>query len=367
MNLVPWQPPAFLRTCQEVDLWNAILSYRDHPLVHEGWNAAFKFRAIDPPDPATPALLIQPDEGPRFAAVISFFPFAAMFGADLEIAELHALPQALRGYLEEGIVSTLWRAIPDNRMGGVRIAATGTLEAIVSQIAASELQDELPNKLPNKLQWLSISIEDVAPEPVTISIGLTVASFVSVIAGGAIAPAAVDRGLAHVLVTEASYTLGSLPTTFDQLARLGPGDLVMLPELPPDLVVLRAQGRSHAFRFLNENWVFLGREAAERYRPTPGTTERTSAMSQEYDPSEVQVTDLRELGVVVDFDLGRMSIPLAQVQAWQPGAVVLEPPALNPGVEVAIRANGQVIGIGDLVRIDDRVGVRITRLISKAG
>jgi type III secretion system YscQ/HrcQ family protein len=142
----------------------------------------------------------------------------------------------------------------------------------------------------------------------------------------------------------------------------------MLPELPPDLVVLRAQGRSHAFRFLNENWVFLGREAAERYRPTPGTTERTSPMSQEYDPSEEQVTDLRELGVVIDFDLGRMSIPLAQVQAWQPGAVVpLEPPALNPGVEVAIRANGQVIGIGDLVRIDDRVGVRITRLISKAG
>jgi type III secretion system YscQ/HrcQ family protein len=364
MNLAPWQPPTFLRNSREIDLWNAILSYRDHPLVHEGWNAAFRFSAVDPPDPATSALLIQPDEGPRFAAVISFFPFAAMFDADLEMADVHKLPQALRSCLEEGIVSALWRAVPDNRMGGARIAAAGTLESIASQIAGSGLPDELPKEL----QWLSISIEDVAPEPVTILVGLTIASLVSVVAGGAIAPAAVDRGLSHVLVTEASYTLGSLPITFDELARLGPGDLVMLPELPPDVVVLRAQGRSHAFRSINEDWIFLGREVAERYRPLPGTIERTSPMSHENDPSEQPVTDLQELGVVVDFDLGRMSIPLAQVEAWQPGAVVpLEPPALNAGVEVTIRANGQIIGIGDLIRIDDRVGVRVTRLLSKAG
>jgi flagellar motor switch/type III secretory pathway protein FliN len=61
-----------------------------------------------------------------------------------------------------------------------------------------------------------------------------------------------------------------------------------------------------------------------------------------------------------------MNIPLAQVQSWQRGAVVaLDPPPLNEGVEVSIRANGQLIGIGDLVRIDNRVGVRITRLLSK--
>jgi type III secretion system YscQ/HrcQ family protein len=291
-----------------------------------------------------------------------------MFGADLDMADVQKLPRALRNCLEEGIVATLWRAIPDNRMGEARIVAAGALETIVGQTAAGRLPNELPNKSPGALQWLSISIEDVAPEPVTISVGLTVASLVSVIAGGAIAPAAIDRGLSRVLVTEASYTLGSLTITFDELARLGPGDVVMLAELPPDLVVLRAQGRSHAFRLSNEDWIYLGREVAERYRPVPGTIERTNAMSDQHDPSQELVTDLRELGVVVDFDLGRMSIPLAQVEAWQPGAVVpLDPPALNAGVEVTIRANGQIIGIGDLVRIDDRVGVRVTRLMSKAG
>jgi type III secretion system YscQ/HrcQ family protein len=362
MNLVPWQPPTFLRSYQDIDLWNAILSYRDHALAQEGWNAAFRFSAIEPPDAATPALLIAPDQGPRFLAVIRSFPFAAMFDADLEMADIHQLPPALRGCLEEGVVATLWAAIPDNRMGNVRIAATGALTSIAGEIVAGESEPI------GELQWLSVSIEDVAPEPVTILIGLTMASLVSVVAGGAIAPAAIDRGLAQVLVTEASYSLGSLPVRFDELARLGPGDVVMLPELPPDLVVLQVQGRSHAFRLINENWIFLGREVTERYRPVPGTTERTSAMPIENQPSDLPVTELRELGVIVDFDLGRMNIPLAQVEAWQPGAVVpLEPPALSAGVEVTIRANGQTIGIGDLVRIDDRVGVRITRMLSRAG
>jgi type III secretion system YscQ/HrcQ family protein len=356
MNLVPWQPPAFLRTSQEIDLWNAILSYRDHPLMPTGWDAAFRFSVVDPPGPATRALLIEPDLGPRFAAVIDQFPFAAMFGADLEMTEVNELPQALRSCLEDGIVATLWRAIPDNRMGSIRIATSGALESFASQIDASELQ------------WLSVTIENVTPEPVTVRVGLTVSSLVSIVAGGAIAPAAVDRALADALVTEASYTLGSLSITFDELGRLGPGDVVILAELPPDLVVLRVQGRSHAFRNIDEDWIFQGREVAERYRPAPDTIERTTPMSTEYDASEALVTDLQELGVVVDFDLGRMSISLAQVQAWQPGTVVpLQPPELTPGVEVTIRANGQLIGIGDLIRIDDRVGVRITRLMSKPG
>jgi flagellar motor switch/type III secretory pathway protein FliN len=183
----------------------------------------------------------------------------------------------------------------------------------------------------------------------------------STFANGAIAPAAIDRGLVHALVTEACYTLGSLSVTFDELSKLGPGELVILPELPPDLAILRIQGRAYAFRFTDRNWVCLGREVTERYRPALGANERTGTMPQEQYSS---LEALEGLGVVIDFDVGRMSIPLAQVQTWQPGTVVsIDPPALNPGVEVTIRANGQVIGIGDLVRIDERIGVRITRLM----
>jgi flagellar motor switch/type III secretory pathway protein FliN len=293
-------------------------------------------------------------ERPCFAAVVDSFPFAGMFGADLDMAEVHRLPQTLRGCLEEGIVSALWHAIPDNHMGGVRIVASSPLDEIVDRIGTGDLQ------------WLSISIEGIAPEPAIISIGLTLGAFVSILAEGALAPAAIDRGLSSALVTEAYYTLGSLPLTFAAIAALGPGDLVVLPEVPPDLAILRAQGRAHAFRFIDQNWVCLGREVTERYRPALDAIERTSTMSQDYSAPESPITIPEKLGIVIDFDLGRMSIPLAQIETWQPGTVVaLEPPALDAGVEVTIRANGQIIGIGDLVRIDDRIGVRITRLMSR--
>jgi flagellar motor switch/type III secretory pathway protein FliN len=298
--------------------------------------------------------LIQPDSGPPFAAIIKHFPFAAMFGPDLEMIELRGLPPALRGCLEEGIVSTLWHAIPDNRMGEARIIVTGPLKSITPKVDA------------NELQWLSISIENIASEPISISIGLTMSSLISTVMGGALAPAAIGSGLAYALPSEASYTLGNVTVTYRELAELGPGDVVVLPQLPPDLVLLRAQGRCYAFRLIDQNWTCLGREVTERYRPTLNTIERTTAMSQ--DPADEPITGLDALGVIVDFDLGRMSIPLAQLQSWQPGSVVPldRPPASQEGAEVSIRANGQAIGIGDLVRIEDRIAVRITRLFSKA-
>ncbi|PDT90825.1 hypothetical protein CO669_07570 [Bradyrhizobium sp. Y36] len=366
MTIVHWQPPAFTAALAHHELWNAILSYREVPLSQGASSAAFRFSAIDPPDPAMPALLVQPDGGPLFAAIIDTFPFGALFGADLEMPDVHDLPPALRSCIEEGMVGTIWDAIPDNHMGRPRIVARGALVDVAPRIGGA-------------LHWLSLSIDRIATEPVRLSIGATMSSFASVVASGAFAPAAVNRGLADSLATEACHTLGSLRLSYRDLAALRPGDVVALPQLPPDLIVLRAQGRAHAFRLTDENWVCLGHEVTERYRRS--LLERVNSMSEDHDPlprtgadpqpdvaaADAPVATMAELGVIVDFDVGRMSIPLAQVQAWQPGAIVsLDRPALENGVEVAIRANGQLIGTGDLIRIDERIGVRITRVMSSS-
>lgn len=364
MTIVHWQPPAFSAAFDDHELWNAILSYRDVPLSRGPSGPAFRFSAIDPPEPATPALLLQPEGGPLFVAIIDTFPFAALFGADLDMPDVHGLPPALRGCIEEGVVGTIWDAIPENHMGRPTIVARGALQDVSARIGKG-------------LQWLSVTIDRIASEPVRLVIGAAVSSFTSVVAAGAIAPAAVNRGLAESLATEACHTLGSLRLSYRDLSRLQPGDVVALPRLPPDLIVLRAQGRAHAFRLTDETWVCLGHEVTERYRRS--LLERVNSMSDDHDSlsrigadtqpdaaaAEEPVAAMAELGVIVDFDIGRMSIPLAQVQAWQPGAIVsLDRPALDNGVEVAIRANGQLIGIGDLIRIDERIGVRITRVMS---
>lgn len=77
---------------------------------------------------------------------------------------------------------------------------------------------------------------------------------------------------------------------------------------------------------------------------------------------------LEGLAIVVDFDLGSLTVPLAAIESWQPGAVIpLNPPVASDGVEVTVRANGQIVGVGDLVQIDDRVAVRLTRLTHTQG
>ncbi len=73
---------------------------------------------------------------------------------------------------------------------------------------------------------------------------------------------------------------------------------------------------------------------------------------------------LADLGLTVDFDIGDKDISLAEIESWQPGAVVaLDPPQFAGRVEVTLRVNGRAIATGDLIAIDDRLAVRLSRLL----
>jgi flagellar motor switch/type III secretory pathway protein FliN len=352
MNLSQWLPPNIPRTYQQNEIWNAILSYRDRPLAPKGWPVTFQFSVGVPPNAATRVLILQPEYGPRFLAVITAFPFGKMFGADLDMADIGQLPATLRNCIEEGIVATFSRAIPDNRMGELRILGSGPFESIQRR------------SMPEELQWLAITINGAAPDPITISAGISVEAFVSVAAGGAVAPSEVVRGVEALLQMEIRYSLGSLSTTYNGLLQLKTGDVIVLPELPPDQSIIQATTGTYTFRLAEEGWVCASREAAERYRAESGLFGGLALMSNTINNSEASNMDAGDLGVVIDFDLGRTTVPLAQVQSWQPGMVVpLEPPAAEDGVEVTVRANGQIVATGDLVRIDDRIAVRLNRLV----
>lgn len=69
---------------------------------------------------------------------------------------------------------------------------------------------------------------------------------------------------------------------------------------------------------------------------------------------------LGELPVTLVFELGRSELPLAAVQGLAPGAVI--PLGRDPGEAVEIVANGRRIGRGEIVRIEDELGIRVVRL-----
>ena len=70
---------------------------------------------------------------------------------------------------------------------------------------------------------------------------------------------------------------------------------------------------------------------------------------------------LDQLQVQVSFEVGRQTLDLQSLAALEPGALI----DLACGLEgeVRILANQRCVGTGELVRIQDRLGVRVTRLL----
>ncbi|GAB1387144.1 hypothetical protein MASR1M59_22920 [Melaminivora sp.] len=77
------------------------------------------------------------------------------------------------------------------------------------------------------------------------------------------------------------------------------------------------------------------------------------------------MASLADLPVRLSFDLGELTLTLAQLQALQPGqALALGRPLAGA---VQVRANGVLIGAGELVQIDGQLGVSLSHLWADGG
>lgn len=73
--------------------------------------------------------------------------------------------------------------------------------------------------------------------------------------------------------------------------------------------------------------------------------------------------DLEDVQINLSFEVGQKRIPLKDLQALKSGYTFeLENSADRP---VNIRANGRIIGTGELLKIGDRVGIRVTSFSKK--
>jgi type III secretion system YscQ/HrcQ family protein len=72
----------------------------------------------------------------------------------------------------------------------------------------------------------------------------------------------------------------------------------------------------------------------------------------------------QELPVTLSFEAGSVSIPFDQLASVRPGFVFELAQALDASL-IRVLANGVEVGAGELVRIDDQLGVRLTQLNNK--
>lgn len=151
-------------------------------------------------------------------------------------------------------------------------------------------------------------------------------------------------------------TLGATRLSVAELASLEPGDSVLLEQ-----VWLDADGSL---------WLLAG-ELGVRVRWNDGrldVTQTATAIGLAMAESETQTTatpeapplDLQRIPVRLTFDLGERTLTLGEIKALQVGQSLELARPLEQAVQ--IRANGALIGSGELVEIDGRIGVTIVSL-----
>lgn len=339
MNAVPIPilPSAVGLAGDAVRLWNTLVSHAGEPLPLAGKAEAAFTLAAAPPATAT-AAVVTTSGGLAAVVHVAAYPFKARFGIDLEAEDVEALPEGLRRAIVEGVLRSAWALLPDLGFGAIRIEAVGPLAALSVPAA------------PADPRWLEVELKN-GGERTLLHLGIDPAALADRLGASRWAPRRLWPGLKARLPVRITHRLGTIDLTIAEAAALSPGDLVVMPDLPPERAVVAAEGLHFDLALAERGWRIQAIAPAALREPARGGQTLSDIPARE------------RLAVTLQFDIGEASVPLADLETWQVGAVVpIGVPERADGVQVTVRANGTVVGSGDLVRIDDRIAVRLTRL-----
>ncbi|MGV6810351.1 MAG: FliM/FliN family flagellar motor switch protein [bacterium] len=92
-------------------------------------------------------------------------------------------------------------------------------------------------------------------------------------------------------------------------------------------------------------------------------TFKSGELPMDNDEQDVAIADIDDMPVLLSFDLGDELLTFKQVGQIKPGHILnLKKPFTNL---VTIRSHNQAIGQGEVIDIEGKVGIRITRLFNK--
>ncbi len=153
--------------------------------------------------------------------------------------------------------------------------------------------------------------------------------------------------------------VGSALLPAAELRSLQPHDVVMLDQylVDPDgqLWLTVAGGQSlrvrqdHSSLIVTQGWTAIM------------TQTQDSSPEAEQQPTQGGLLDVDAIPVRLTFDLGERQLTLGELRRLQPGEVFDLHRPLTDG-PVMVRANGALVGTGELVEIDGRIGVALSSL-----
>lgn len=342
---VPATVPTIAGPVQETAVWNALLTYAGAALPIGNGAARLAFGLSERPHGNPFCLRAPTAAGVPLLVVPRVFPFKAMFGIDLAVDAFADLPAPLATALIKGIVDTLRPLLGDHQAFIIDDGMITRLSDLGADIDSSECL------------WLDMRIDGAAKEPVLVTVGGRLPRLLIGLFTQGLLPAATASGLGRAITVPVAVTLGRIDLSRHELGDVGNGDLLVL-----DVdVALSLRCRDRFFRLSQgaQGWVI---DAVDDRQAGQGLRLRAADMNEEEHGGGAAAV-LAALPLSVDVDVATLDVSLAEIEGWRTGSLIPLPiPAVGPGVPVTLSVAGRRIANGDLVRIDDRLAVRLTRL-----
>ncbi len=340
MRVEPFVPPQLWTTPGREALWNAMLSHSGAALPSP--RAARRRCSVptEPPAPQSWAISLLPERAPHLVVVVDSFPFRALFGAELTAERDSDLPPALHAALVEGMVAAVRSVLPAGLIGEVQVLGFGS---------AGELAGRTE---PAGLEWFAVSVAGIAQEPVELRVGCARDALLAALL--ALEPRARTAwsGLAGRLTATGHFTLGALTLSRAELASSFPERWRSSRQLRRTPQRVRTGAALYRFARTEGGWQCRAREA----RPAePHPTSRIGHEHRRQPPAAPHRCRFRSRQ---RHRADRRDRELATRRGGAAGPAGTDPRAGGDDPH----QSASVVGSGDLVTIDERPAVRISRL-----
>lgn len=355
-----WLAPTLARGLPGTEAWNAVVALGGQPIELGADGATLRYRLGEPAAvDGRAAIVASSPSGARFLVAVREFPFEALYGVRLAASDLPALPAGLRQALMEGMLA-----------GAAALAGLDDAPPLRVLDGGADGPAEEDGEA---LQWFDVRLELPAGNEIALDVAGSRRDAAALAAWLASRHMPARRALEGAVAVPADFSLGAAAMAARDLHALEPGAVVVMAARPESRCSVRVADRRFLFERGEDGWRCIAADEAGRALPrlavnatdgdTPMEDEPANATDDGDAGRDAPAIGIGDLSVAVEFDIGRVMVPLSELSRWQPGTVAdLDPPQAGDGLEVTIRAGGEAIGSGDIVRIDDRIGVRITRL-----
>ncbi len=230
--------------------------------------------------------------------------------------------------------------------------------SIVGVLAEGAALAAGPHRMIVRLMW---------PESGAVVLGMLRADTLGLLVCASLIPAGADAtgnpAMFPSLPIPLRLSVGETLLPYSRLESIREGDVILITEplldLGGSITLICGEGSART------DLLIAARLDANLITVTASPVSRTPTDMSDSEPSGDEPLSLDQLPIRLSFDVGTKTLTLAELQTLQPGATfALDRPAKE---YLTIRANGAVIGSGQLVEIDGRLGVSVSRITAPGG